>query len=397
MENLLFFNTKGYPYNFTYSVNKWQGKLMFDENSIDTFKTVGMYIFEKVDPIEYSSSSNFLKLTYYDTSGVTYTSKSKYSNIEISGITKVNNSSEFYSKWIIGDNIDRKFPKGTFISFSNITGDTSYSSDFESTKYFQVVSNKKDGIMIITDTDNNTFNFTLSAGTISNTYNVLSINDYNRKLSGHTFFQNLYSDKKLSNINTDNNDKVFGVTRTGLTYSYVNDIKVTGSTTDTLKLRLYFLTERPKLYQGRVVLHRNNVGVNSITLNRINSNLNSDSNFVVEDKYGNDLFSGYSFDVTSIESDILLSSSKQVAFQKIVTNKTKSKIYVRHNSSTVATTDYRLQFSGYLNIKDDDIITLTATTLSSHLNHNRSLKVIDTHYYNGTMTLRVNGIIVPIY
>lgn len=392
MENLLFFNKKGHPYNFTYNNDKWEGKLLFDENASDTFKTIGMYIFEKVDPIEYTSSSDFLKLTYYDTSGITFTSKSNYSNLEISGITKVNNSSEFYSKWIIGDKFDKKFPKGTIISFDNVTGDTSYSSDFASTKYFQVISNRKDSIMIITDSNNNNFDFSFSAGTISNTYDVISINDYNRNLNSTDFFQNLYYDKKLSIVNSSNNDKVFGITKSGLTYTYLNDIKITGSTTDTLKLRLYFLTERPKLYEGDVILKRYSTGENQITLSRLNSNFDTESNFVIEDRYGNDLYSGYTFNVTSIKSDVNL-STKKINFLKI-----NSSISVRpgkrYSTAKVTTTDYRLQFDGYLNIKDEDIITLSATTLTNHLNHNKSLKILDTHFYNGIMTLRVKGSII---
>ena len=98
MENLLFFNKKGYPYNFTYNNNKWDGKLMFDENASDTFRTLGMYIFEKVEPIEYVSSSDFLKLTYYDNSGITFTGKINYENQNITGIEKVNTSSEFLER-----------------------------------------------------------------------------------------------------------------------------------------------------------------------------------------------------------------------------------------------------------------------------------------------------------
>ena len=388
MENLLFFNKKGYPYNFTYNNDKWEGKLIFDENASDTFRTIGMYIFEKVEPIEYVSSSDFLKLTYYNNSGVTFNSKVDYENIEIENIEKINNSTLFYSKWIIGDELDRKFPKGTIVVFSGITGNTTYSSDFQSTKYFQVVDNRKDAIMIITETNNNTFDFTFSAGTISNSLNVISINDYNRGLSGETFFQNLYNDKKLSIINSTSNDNIIDIDKTGLTYTYLNDIKVTGSTNQDLTLRLHFLTERPKLYNGKITISRDNIGRYVCELNKLNSNFYIGTNFIVEDQIGNDLYSGYTFQVNSLIDTELLSNSKQVDFLKL-----SSKIESRKGK--IPTIDYRLEFNGYLDIKRDDIITLSATTLTTQKNHNRNIKILDTHYYDGLMTLRSRGIVIP--
>jgi len=361
---------------------------MFDENASDTFRTIGMYIFEKVEPIEYVSSSDFLKLTYYDNSGVTFTSKVNYENIEIQNIEKVNNSTLFYSKWIIGDEIDKKIPKGTIITFSGITGNTSYSSDFNSSKYFQVVDNRKGAIMVITETDNNTFNFTFSAGTISNSLNVISINDYNRGLTGETFFQNLYDDKKLSIINSTKNDKIISIVKTGLTYTYINDIKVTGSTNQNLTLRLHFLTERPKLYNGKITVSRDTLGRYICELDKLNSNFYPGSTFIVEDQIGNDLYSGFSFQVSSLVTKELLSSGKQVNFLK------KTSI-IQNPKGKIRSVDYRIEYNGYLNLKSEDRITLSATTLTTQRNHNRNFRVLDTHYSGGLMTLRVRGTFVP--
>lgn len=389
MENLLFFNKKGYPYNFTYNNEKWEGKLIFEENASDTFRTLPMYIFEKVDPIEYVSSSDFLKLTYYDNSGITFTGKNNYSNVNITGIEKVNNSSEFYSKWIKGDKIDKNFPKGTFIQFDGVTGNTTYSSDFESTKYFQVVDNRQDAIMVITETNNAIFNFTFSAGTISNTLNVISINDYNRKLSGTTFFENLYNDKKLSIINSASNDKIINITNSGLTYTYINDIKVAGSTNQDLTLRLYFLTERPKLYTGRINLSRDTNGNTIAELDKLNSNFYAGANFIIEDQIGNDIYSGYSFQVNSIIDNKVLTNGKQVNFIKFT-----GTTYTANNIGKSRTIDYRLEFNGYLDVKSEDIITLSATTLTTQKNHNKSFRILDSHYSGGVMTLRTRSSII---
>ncbi len=392
MKNLLFFNKDGHPYNFTHN-NKWEGKLMFDENASDTFRTIGMYIFEKVEPIEFNNDSEFVKLSYYDNSGITFTSKVKYQNETITGIEKENNASEFYSKWIFGVDFNKKFPNGTIIEFSNITGDTSHSSDFNSSNYFTVVNNRKDAIMIITHTDNNSFNFSFSSGTISNSLNVISVNDYNRNLSGDTFYQNLYSDKKISILNTGKNDKIISVNKSGLTYSYINDIKITGITGSDFKVRLYFLTERPKLYKGKTTITKDSNGNTIMELINLNSNFYTGSNVIIEDGIGNELFSGYSFSIDSIIKNETLAINK-----KIDLSKKTSHIYTRTNGTTTSTktvVDYRLKFNGYLNIKSDDQIQLSANTISSHKNHNRKFRILDSNYSGGKTTLRIRGYLIP--
>lgn len=392
MENLLFFNQKGYPYNFTYNSNEiWEGKIIFDENASDTFKTVGMYIFETVNPISFTTTANFLQLNYYDNSGLTFTSQSNYSNESITNIFKVNTSSQFYSKWIKGDKFDIKFPKGTFIRFSNVTGDTSYSSDFDNSKYFQVVDNKKNHIMIITDTNNNTFNFNFSAGTISNTLNVISINDYNRNLLSDVFFQNLYSDKKLSILNSIYNDGIKNVNESGITLSYINEIELTGNTLDIFKLRLYFLTERPKLYRGRVVLSKNNLGQEYITLRKVDSNFSIGTDFTFENEVGEIKFSGYSFTVTGFEDKEDL-ASKTISFIR----ETSAVFVPGKITGRKSVANYKIEYNGNLGLDTNDIIYLSATTLTtSHLHHNRQFKILDKTFSNGKTILDVKDYVIP--
>jgi hypothetical protein len=51
--SLLYFNKEGYPHNFQYNdeTENWEGKIIFDENSDETFKTQSLHIFENVDII----------------------------------------------------------------------------------------------------------------------------------------------------------------------------------------------------------------------------------------------------------------------------------------------------------------------------------------------------------
>ena len=63
MQSLLFFNKEGDNLNFKWdSINEqWTGNLLFNENSNDVFKTIGIYTFERIPSFEYENVGN-LKL-----------------------------------------------------------------------------------------------------------------------------------------------------------------------------------------------------------------------------------------------------------------------------------------------------------------------------------------------
>ncbi len=125
--------------------------------------------------------------------------ETSFQNETITNIIKVNESNDYYSKWIYGEDFHKKFPVGTIVSFSNLSGSTLI-SDFNNNQYFTVLSVKKHAFLIITNTSNDIFKLDFISGNVSS-LNMISINDYNRNLSGQTFFQNLYNGKKFSIIN----------------------------------------------------------------------------------------------------------------------------------------------------------------------------------------------------
>jgi hypothetical protein len=95
---LLFFDKEGYPYNLTYNedINEWSGKIFFDENSSDTFRTICLYIFESVSPYEFSDTFDVRSSQLFNYSGMTFNPQTLNTNEEIWDIKKVNNSSYFY-------------------------------------------------------------------------------------------------------------------------------------------------------------------------------------------------------------------------------------------------------------------------------------------------------------
>ena len=91
MNNLLFFNKDGYPHNFQYNqdTNSWNGKILFDENSDQTFRTQSLHIFENVDPIDFGCLADFVKINYFNVSGLTIAGEHDFSNEIITNIIKI--------------------------------------------------------------------------------------------------------------------------------------------------------------------------------------------------------------------------------------------------------------------------------------------------------------------
>lgn len=365
--SLLFFNKEGYPYNFQYNKEdeKWEGKILFDENSNQTFKTQSIYVFENVEPIELSINADLINNEYFNDSGLTIQGETNFKIEEITNITKVNNSVNFYSKWIHGENFDKKFPVGTVISFSNIDAFSTYLSDFDENKYFTVLNVKKNAFLIITETNNNIFDINFISGKTSS-LNMISIKDFNRNLSNVSFFQNLYTDKTFSIIDSQNNDRLVSVKQSGVTTSYINDIKISGNQNDIFKLKINLLTERPKIFRNDVYVTNDKILHVGRYAKYLTPTITYDSNgnqkltkkeIIFEDNNGTPLFNGYNIVVDSLidEKDLGVKNLKFKIYYKDSQNYTynsKLKNYTQWNT---------IQFSGQTtDLKKGDIISLTS-------------------------------------
>jgi hypothetical protein len=60
MNNLVFYDKEGNYLNFNYnsSLERYEGEILFSENSNDTFKTQAIYMFEKINAFEYENKSD---------------------------------------------------------------------------------------------------------------------------------------------------------------------------------------------------------------------------------------------------------------------------------------------------------------------------------------------------
>lgn len=274
MQSLLFFNKEGDNLNFRYNqeVERWEGDLIFHENSNDTFKTIGIYTFEKVPSFEYQLPGS-LKLDKFqlfneyrfDLYGNSYKTQS------ISSIEAVNDDQNFYSKWIYGEEFETKFPVGTQIIFDQPLFEFSNPNIT-----YTVVQTKKDAILIISGLNNKQFNLIyntqlgLSASYIDKTISgVNSIGIYNYSSGTQTnlsswsepdFFIKYFNGKKLTLFNTDKNDGVYTVNNVNLSdknyYRYeLNKDNFTPN--NDLLIELVLKTELPSVYFGDLSLSEN--------------------------------------------------------------------------------------------------------------------------------------------
>lgn len=254
-EKLMFFNKEGDNLNFDLLRDEktnapiWDGDMLFHENGSDTFKSLGLYMLEKVEPITYKDSLQTKKIALYNEHGMGL-SPAIGTKVLIDRIEVTNVAAGYYTKWLYSPGIDRKFPLGVELLIEDcyhvavdpngILQSSAKIMDINSiqvdgTSLFSVVGLKRNAIMVITQSVNTAYNKTYRFGTFKNTqgktieipqgsvqslnyiklYNVQqSNNEWNDRL----FMDSLYDRKKLSLLNSRKNDGVY-------TVNYVHDLE----------------------------------------------------------------------------------------------------------------------------------------------------------------------------
>ena len=267
-KNLVFFNKSGDYLNFqyNYTTDRFEGDILFDENSSDTFKTSCIYAFERIPSFEYElpGSLTLDKFQLFNEFGLHFYG-AQYTLQSIEKIEPVNNDPNFYSKWVYGSNFEAKFPIGTVVIFDNTVMEF---NDINRT--YIVVATKKNAVMIISTLDNASFETTyFSIYPDTNTYtgktltgiNVVGIYNYidylyNNNLSNWSepnFYDKLYTGKKLNIINSQSNDGVVTITNPDITdiihYEYEVSSIPNGST---LIMEVITRTDLPIIYEGYI-------------------------------------------------------------------------------------------------------------------------------------------------
>lgn len=281
-ENLYFFNKQGDALNFRYdeTTQLFQGDILFDENSTDTFKTYALYTLERIPSFEFESPGELgtNKFQLFNEYGLHFYGCKDPLNKQITKIEPVNNDPDFYSKWIYGENFESTFPVGTLIVFNqNLLEFTNINQTFV------VVGTKKNAILIISTIDNSTFettyyndysNNSLYAGkTISGIdaigiYNYIDTSYVNNlsPWSEPNFYDKVYKGKKLNVINSKSNDGIYtikGPEITDIIHFEYSVSPVSLPVDSDLIIEVVLGTDLPKLYDGGL----NITGDNRILVN----------------------------------------------------------------------------------------------------------------------------------
>jgi hypothetical protein len=219
MNNLKFFDKEGKSLNFTYNddIARYDGDVLFHENSTDTFKTQALYMFEKIDAFDYECENNLSlqKWQLFNEFGFHFYKSSEAGEV-ITLIEPVNYESDYYSKWIYGEDFHKKFPIGTLIRFE----DNIFGFNDPNRLYF-VIRSRPGSIMILSDDTNyffentypyqNTASYTgqsISSVDVIGVYNYITPTLQNTLSSWNEdeFYNEISVGRKINIVNTDLND-----------------------------------------------------------------------------------------------------------------------------------------------------------------------------------------------
>ena len=291
-DSLVFYDKEGNYLNFNYNetLSRYEGDIIFPENSNDTFKTQILYMFENIKAFEYENQSDLTlaKWQLFNEFGFNFYN-SNYTFEVIDLIEPINNKTSYYSKWIWGNNFHKKFPLGTVIRF-----DTPIFEFTNPNQTYIVVSNKKNAILIISLVDNNTFTSTYPFSTYSygtdtissldiiGVYNYIDSTTFNDTLSAwneQEFYTRIFAGQKLNVVNSFKNDLY------STTHKYIDAAIVTVKnenlidishweysvsslpTNADLSIEVILRTDLPLIYTGGLTFYDSinplNIGINS--------------------------------------------------------------------------------------------------------------------------------------
>ncbi len=285
-KSLVWFNKEGDYLNFNYDNNsdRFEGNILFNENSTDTFRTYGLYMFEKIPSFEFELPGELTldKFQLFNEYGINIYG-SKYESQKVDYIEPVNNDPNYFSKWIYGNDFERMFPVGTHLVFVNPVMEFTNPS-----QVYIVVSSKKNAVMVLSLMDNDAFETTYlvtytDPSTYTNVYvsaiNAIGVYNYidqmyNNNLSSWSepnFYDKYYIGRRMNIVNSDVNknvdarfaQKVVTITDDNLSDSVHFEFQGTGvPTQSSVIIELLTRTDLPLVYTGPVTISANIVSFN---------------------------------------------------------------------------------------------------------------------------------------
>lgn len=267
-KDLLFYNKEGNPMNLQFDENleAWNGKIFFDKNSTETYKTQGIYLFEKVPGTNETFQAYLDKLQVFNTNGFKTYPKYDATELIITNIERVNENATYNTKWIYADNIESSYYPGMWCYFENL--DSFHNNDFDTNntelQLRKILGVEKGRILIWTETANDTALPTY----VSTTGKIIPANiiEVQQALTGlpteptwtdTNINSKLYDDKKISFVTQSENTGIYTIN--DVCNSYTRDfVKLsptlyTPSTGDKLQINIELKTSNILISKGNTV------------------------------------------------------------------------------------------------------------------------------------------------
>jgi len=322
-KNLAFFNKEGFQMNMNYDSTSdiYNAKIYLDKNSTDTYKTQGIYLFEKVDGSNNTFNVTLEKFQLFNTNGFNTFPKYEALPLSISNIVLENISSTYNTKWVYATDIEKSFYPGMYCYFENLETylnndfKTYISSELQVRKVMQV---EKGRILIYTETTNDNalpiHIFSLNEKIVP--INIIEIKQNNEPIWNETLFTSkLYPQKKISYITNTDNSGIYtlnDVCVENTKYFYVIPEVLTAYTPaigDKLKIDISLRTSNIKINDGSITFNS--------SLNAIELGLNKIPSFL---KVGDKL--------QAAEKISSIDVSNLVEFKVLSLDKTNNTIYI---------------------------------------------------------------------
>lgn len=260
-KKLVFYNKEGNHINFDLDGNnRWNGKLYFDNNSTDTFKTHALYIFETVDGTNNEFNSTLNKFQLFNTNNFDFI-KSNNLPLLITNIERSNESNIYFTKWIYGVDIEKYFIEGMYCYFTGLN--SFHNSDFDElilneTQSFQILKAEQGRILIKTNTDNSIAISSIIPNTYINPLNIIEVTQINEPIWNETNLNSkLYSGKKL--LYDENEFEVKTVTKVKTKNEYVIDNNAAVNIGDKLLIEIDVNIDNVKLHNGITIFNGNTI------------------------------------------------------------------------------------------------------------------------------------------
>jgi len=217
--SLIYFNSAGYPINTQYNsdVNYQYASIYFDKNSTETFKSLGIFAFEEIQPTNNTFQAYLDQYQLFNTEGFYSWPPYTSSPVQITNILTTNISSAYNTKWIYGTNIELFFNAGDWIYFTGLTG--FFNTDFDqlisgNLQVFQILLVEPGRILVKTTTNNSiAFPTFVPSTTITIVpINVIEYDTFDPSFPA-AYAAKMYAGKQLSFISSSSalNNDVFTV------------------------------------------------------------------------------------------------------------------------------------------------------------------------------------------